>query len=49
MIIMPTVKTQMNVATPKISKNRLLSDFCLSYKFGDIINYRYLPMRKRTE
>ena len=39
MIIMPTVKTQMNVATPKISKNRLLSDFCLLYKFDDISTY----------
>ncbi len=31
MIISPKAKTQTNVVAPKISKNRLLSDFCLSF------------------
>ena len=29
--------THTNVATPKMSKNRLVSDFCLSCKFDDIV------------
>jgi len=35
-IIRPKPKTQTAVTPPKISKNRLLSDFCLLLNFNDI-------------